>query len=653
MADSNLIIGTSLDGKSVDQTFSQIEKRGQEAGKSIGESISSGISSGGGAGGGGSGFGGILKSFDVKGILGGLGIVIGGLEAAKFAAENFFNVLEGERLQKIDRQFQTLSKNAGIVGSNLQQGLVEASAGLIDDTDLLSLANEAMVELGHSAAKLPQILELSRKAANLYGRNTLDVFKNVEDAIDTGNVKRLRGIGIVIDTNKVLDDYARKLGKSVGTLTETELQTARLNAITEVMSKKFQNVSADAGGFTESLARVKATLNNVFDEANKQSASGTLGKIFKQAADDSNTFLQRALDEPVIKLKLAINDLAEAQAKLKEAQDNEGIFSGPEINLRTKEVDDLKLKIEDLKRVVGGIGLNREIVQQPEVLKPSLTEAQLQFLRQQEQKRNQISADAALTAAQIEYDRNNTRESLQALTDAKVIKATQDFNASVAAIREQNRANGITNQAEINKSIEAETVKHLSNLEKIQAESQQKQLDQSKKFQQSYSNAVVSGISTTFQALGATLVNGQTAWKDWASGILGILGDWAIEVGTLVLANGLALEALKNSLLSLQGGPAIAAGLALISLGGALKALGKSKGSGAAASTATGGGVAATGGGATEATISVKDIQKNAQAPGINITVQGNVMDNRQTGLYIADVIRETTLSSGVKFATT
>ena len=135
MADSNLIIGTSLDGKSVDQTFSQIEKRGQEAGKSIGESISSGISSGGGAGGGGSGFGGILKSFDVKVILAGFCIVIGGLEAAKFAAENFFNVLEGERLQKIDRQFQTLSKNAGIVGSNLQQGLVEDTEGWIVPID--------------------------------------------------------------------------------------------------------------------------------------------------------------------------------------------------------------------------------------------------------------------------------------------------------------------------------------------------------------------------------------------------------------------------------------------------------------------------------------------------------------------------------------
>jgi hypothetical protein len=81
-----------------------------------------------------------------------------------------------------------------------------------------------------------------------------------------------------------------------------------------------------------------------------------------------------------------------------------------------------------------------------------------------------------------------------------------------------------------------------------------------------------------------------------ASAILGALmqpfADTATQLGGMLLAQGIAVEAFKTSLASLQGVPAIAAGLSLIAIGAAMKSGIKAlaKGGGGSGSTASYGG---------------------------------------------------------------
>ena len=81
-----------------------------------------------------------------------------------------------------------------------------------------------------------------------------------------------------------------------------------------------------------------------------------------------------------------------------------------------------------------------------------------------------------------------------------------------------------------------------------------------------------------------------------ASAILGALmqpfADTATQLGGMLLAQGLAVDAFKTSLASLQGAPAIAAGLSLIAIGAAMKSGIKAlaKGGGGTGSTASYGG---------------------------------------------------------------
>lgn len=147
------------------------------------------------------------------------------------------------------------------------------------------------------------------------------------------------------------------------------------------------------------------------------------------------------------------------------------------------------------------------------------------------------------------------------------------------------------------------------------------------------------GVSGTLQRLGASLVQGGKAWADFQSFILGILGDMAIQIGQILIAIGLALDSLRAALAGAPGGIVVAAGVALIVLGGLLKAL---AGAGAVAGAATGG---AGGGGtgpaetSTEVEIGPTEAQKPKTEVAINI--QGNVLDRRESGLAIAEVLQE------------
>jgi hypothetical protein len=86
------------------------------------------------------------------------------------------------------------------------------------------------------------------------------------------------------------------------------------------------------------------------------------------------------------------------------------------------------------------------------------------------------------------------------------------------------------------------------------------------------------------EALGDAIANGGNLVGALASTMLTGLANMAIQMGKLVLQNGIAIEAIKEALTSLQGPLAIAAGIALIAIGSAVKAgaanIAKGKGKG-------------------------------------------------------------------------
>lgn len=154
-------------------------------------------------------------------------------------------------------------------------------------------------------------------------------------------------------------------------------------------------------------------------------------------------------------------------------------------------------------------------------------------------------------------------------------------------------------------------------------------------FRAGFERTVTDGLSR----VGASLVKGSSAFDGFGLAILGIMGDIAIETGKTALFTGKTIEAVKSSIAGLTGGPAIAAGIALIAFGGLLKAL---SGKGSASST---GSVpfGSTNDNATPVNDVSDDLSQQEVKPQtqVAINVQGNILDRRETGLEIAKIIQE------------
>lgn len=167
----------------------------------------------------------------------------------------------------------------------------------------------------------------------------------------------------------------------------------------------------------------------------------------------------------------------------------------------------------------------------------------------------------------------------------------------------------------------------------------------SKKINAQFQQGVVNTISVGVQTLGASLIKGGKAFDNFGKQIFNILGDLAISMGTTILLSSQAIQALKFAVFG-PAGPGIAAGIALIALGGLLKALGGGESSGVAAGTPgsaggdVGGGTAAVGGGAASALVPDQDATR-AKGTQVNVVVEGNILDRRESGLEIAKIIQE------------
>ncbi|TXH08955.1 MAG: hypothetical protein E6R04_09680 [Spirochaetes bacterium] len=162
--------------------------------------------------------------------------------------------------------------------------------------------------------------------------------------------------------------------------------------------------------------------------------------------------------------------------------------------------------------------------------------------------------------------------------------------------------------------------------------------------------AMLQGIGqaagNAFASFGQAIVSGENALEAFGQSLLKAFGSSLIQLGT-----GFILQGVAQSLAGFgSGGPLIAAGAAMAAFGGILSAsagggASVSGGGGVAAGGDFGGGVATSPGPATE----IEDTVAQEPKPSVNIVVQGNILDRRNTGLELFEVLQEAIDTQGAR----
>jgi len=616
------------------------------------------------------------------------------IDVVKRGVEEVFGViLEGEAKIKLEKSFNALADSARVAADVLRVDMMQAVRGLVDDDRLLQLASESFVNLGNNAKKLPDILELARKTYRIFGGDIVDNAGKIQNAIVSGNTRSLRAIGLYVDLDKAITNYARNIGTVPKLLSESEIQQARLNAILAVGESRFKNTVEASNSAKDSLLVLKNTikelgdsvqvfLSNKFSSGISDIATGLSAFLKAQNELASGKQAADSVETLTTKIKVLEGSVSSARTQLENYNAVERFILGTDTQAT---IDRGIIKIEALRKKLAELVIDqdKQKAAQSNVAPPEITDtnnaAFIQARQELVNKIKELNSQQSASEVQLAQERVNVLNSqanVEKLYYEQRKQATNEFATQSAALEKFYLENGIQDEALRQKGRESLDEAHYNKLLSLKENYQRASKNSTDLFTQDQFNTFIylAGIvevafdnmskkvtinltevtKKVMQAgaaiaveigknLGASLIQGQDAWASFKTNILNIIGDMLISIGSQMILTGLAIDALKASLLTLNGAAAVAAGLALVAVGGALKASATQGASTGNLSSAGGGSAAYTPG--TENTITSptnpEDTKPTTPQTNVNLTINGNILDRRETGLEIAQILQE------------
>ena len=206
--------------------------------------------------------------------------------AASAAGAAFMSSFEfaksGELANMVEHSFLQMAGSAEAYASKMG-ALRDATAFLVDETSLQQFSNR-MAFMGVEFSKTTKILQVATAAAKVSGEDLLGLARRVGEAAMTGRSTALKQMGVMINLNKVQEDYARSLGKTRAELSAFEKGSVTLDAALEDIQTRFTAL----GVFTDDLDSNVAQMQKTFDdlESNLQQDFARALSAAKSSLDD-------------------------------------------------------------------------------------------------------------------------------------------------------------------------------------------------------------------------------------------------------------------------------------------------------------------------------------------------------------------------------
>lgn len=664
----------SLDDKQVTRQVETLEDKFKKFGDSIGGSLK--------------GANKFIEDFGGKAIALNQGLELAGKAMAAFqkAGELFMKSVDfvklGESVKAVEARFELMADKSVGAGNTLKQAFEDATHGLVDTEDVLQAAIKSMSALGGQANKLPAIFELSTKVAKTFGQDAIQTFEEFSQAITAGSAKSMQFKQLGIDGAEVFKKYADSIGTSADKLSLLQKQTALTNALLEQGSKNLQTIDPNITSATDAFKRFGVSLDDA-TEGVAVAFSQTFGPFFKAMADFGTNILTNvstqlkatfgsSTERAAAQITILEERISAAKSQMTDfnKQFNPGIYASAEQSLArfSKELSNLK----DIQSAANDDARKASRFQPgiPQAVLDAIKASQLPIpTREEVQKRNYEFQQSLLKAQQenIQLQEQIAQAKLTGGEDPEATArrlANQQLQSEelvhqqrMAEIRNAAEGDKKFTQAQTNALIETENQRHQLQMEKVEADSAAVRLKVVQNLANGLKATFVNGVTQTLVQVTQSLMKGNLSFENFAGGILGIVGDMAINLGQALIAQGLALEAFIdaiNTLLPGSGAAAAAVGVGLVIFGAALKSqfAQSQANSGPSAGLVNSGATPSMGGIGSEPGLFTGNDDAGDEAiakPGttVNLTVQGNILDRRQTGLELSEVIREAVESQG------
>jgi len=597
------------------------------------------------------------------------GEILGVVAAAGLAVKTAVDwTTEAEKINQINNSFQALAASVGLSGTEMKEKLLTATKGLIDDTDLLEAANKAIVMMGDNASRIPEIMELARKATQVFGGTIVENFNNLSMALQNGNTRMLRHYGLVVNATKAQDDYAKSLGVSRDYLDDNGKRLAVMNAALEAGQEKFKNIDENSLQATNGLTRIGNAMKDigevalhvwdvVFGPAVKRGISEVAG-LFESLANHAKAWFGTSAQQLEANHALLEQHKADLEAIIANNEAHPGLFGSATVlaNARAElEKVNAQLKVSN-EETQKKIQLEQQSAAQQKTGGGIDTEKLLKDRQKFEEEISKIhkarvdsdlKAETNADTAEMMVHQQST--AIMAQADAQWAKTkkqmidlglTSETQLEKARVDIYQRANNqiIENERKINQErlnalknlqlANENSVKGITASFKYESEQAKQNFNNMAKFGTNAFHTIGSNATSAFEALGNGSKNAADALRGF---FFGAIGDIAEQQGEIMLLMGLWPP---NPV-------AIAAGGALIALGAALKSMGSGSSSGPSA-----GGVSSASSASDASSSSVDSSASTTAATQaakktVSINIQGSYFETDQTRTRLMDIIRQ------------
>ncbi len=610
-------------------------------------------------------------------------------EAAKIVSEMTAKVIDAtiemsklaEEVRAAQKQFDVLAKGAGLSSKGIEDGLKKVADGLVSDTDLANAASKSIVAIGTNAQRLPELFEVARKASAIFGGTATENLEKINLAIESGNTRVLRQMGLWFNATDAIKKYAHEHGLQVEQLSDEAKQQAVLQAILEKSSKSYADINVNQKELSNNLERFKVSLTEL-----KETISIVFDQFFGPALKRSIGMLQEFTRELVDVTKWVFNIGQSAYS----TQDK--------INGITAEIEKLQKKkdsvhgllffqrdqdrLDDLKKQLQALQAQKKQIAEEDKKEAEQAPGGIELTKKvdpQEQAKAQAKYYEELSKLNMQYNEERiksakTFEDWDDATKAKKVAETEKYNAQLKTMEAANSSNFLISGQQKQAMVEALEREHKQKLLEIDTEynnerekkeiefrekalktqdtiaagwklAVSKQVTDVKIFQKSGEVAfstLASHAAGAFKAIGAGAKSGSDIMKTFVFGSLGAIAE---SFGQFYLAKGIADVASGTN----PGGPAeIAEGGALMALGGFLSSQGG--GDTSVPSSSGGGGGGGSSGGIVSPS-STASIDNSQQSPRKNVTIQvAGPLITDETKTRFLEIMRQATDDTDFKY---
>ena len=171
--------------------------------------------------------------------------------------------------------FASVARAAGASADKILASMQRAAGGVLNVSDVMQAASRGLLQ-GFDQTQLTRLMEIARAQSKIAGRDVSEAFNAITESIANLQVRGLKTMGIVIDLDQALKDFAGAAGRTAEELTETGRMQAVYEAVVRRTSESVKTLTTVHRTESEEVQRLRAGWKQLGEDLGKVIPHGAL-----------------------------------------------------------------------------------------------------------------------------------------------------------------------------------------------------------------------------------------------------------------------------------------------------------------------------------------------------------------------------------------